>query len=452
MVRLLRTGAIALLVVVLLQNPFALADDSSLKAEVGILEKAEVFSMDACDDYIVFIYQENESWVVEQFGNYNWVDNRAYVVNLKDNEIRLLSTEPVKLICDTPKAVFYVTESDKIVYTDYCGKVSKTVYLSSTGEIECVSRYMSKMCFTEGEYIMLLDLFTFEISTVAHHKSVSSVHMIDESKIVWRDGITSQINLLDLMTKKSSQISELEYNELTSVTVTEPLDIETSELGITGLSTSQEDFPFNDFPSNSSYFTKNGSACTDHHVKYNGDYHISSSCNCRGYGGVGYQCMGFAYYASDRYAHINGTATYRPATSSSDRLSDRSITSTTQLRNYFSSLAKGAYVRYEGVTETGDPKGHSIVVVLASASGVYVYDCNLNGRCDVQYRFITYQYILDNYLYLVDAFSHNYVANPQAVSVFAHRVFCDGSGCTAYVIQPHSYSEENTEACEVCGY
>lgn len=216
------------------------------------------------------------------------------------------------------------------------------------------------------------------------------------------------------------------------------------------LSTTQEQFPFSEFPSGTSYFTKNSAACTDHHIKYNGEYHITSSCNCRRYGAA-YQCMGFAYYASDRYAHILGTEAQRPSVAANDRIASVTLYSDAQMREYFGNLTTGAYIRFS-MTSTSGEGNHSVVLVSSSSTGITVYDCNWDDQCGVQIRFMSYSAIRTKYPYICYGFSHTYNGSVASVSSLGHRVHCSGNSCGAYIIEPHSFPAFSSSVCDVCGY
>ncbi len=178
------------------------------------------FSMSASEQFMVFIYHEEETWAVETFGQFKWQDGYAYVANNK-NAIRLLDSKPVKLICDTPNAVFYITEDNRLCLADFLGEYSSEVYSSTRGEITQASRYEHSLCMLEGNYIVCIDLLTQEVMGVYNGENAVDVYQYTQSLIIVQDN-QGAYKLLDTSTGEMWMLSPQERDTLTTTVILDP--------------------------------------------------------------------------------------------------------------------------------------------------------------------------------------------------------------------------------------
>lgn len=429
---------LCLLCVLLPVTSFAVEDNSSENNHIDI-----DYSMAAIDRYFAFVYNE-EAWLNEYLGENECIPGYLYVEDKYTEEIRLLTTESVKILRDTPNAVFCVMTDERIVQMDYSGQSMETIYQASRGDITYCERLDNQLCFVEGDYIICLDLTTLGVHVVLEHENITQAFLHTADLIIWREG-SAQYYLYNRTTNMNTPLSEYELRDMTSTSITELTGL---DMDLYSTQTTLENFPFSDFPSGTSYFTNNGSACTDHNDP--NVSHLAGTCNCRRYARAA-QCWGFALYASDRYAHISGTETSRPSTASGDWKSTTTFTSNAQMQSYFSNFSKGAYIRLSKTSTSGDGN-HSVVFVSASSTGITVYDCNYNGPCLVTLRTISYYDLRTIYPYVCSAFSHSFTGTVTYISSNAHAVYCSSSGCQGYILQPHVYKLAGGTTCTICGF
>lgn len=162
-------------------------------------------------------------------------------------------------------------------------------------------------------------------------------------------------------------------------------------------------FPVSQYPAGS-YFTVNGKACTCHTFEYNpcryiGSYspdHCSNvdngaAGNCKAYEGTtSIQCKAFADYIYNLgTTHDIGEA-YSVSTVGYTTIS-KEADGAAKMKAFFENLPSGTDVRLKN--RSGGY--HSIITAGTDSAntGIYVYDANWTGICQVGYKFRTWEYL-----------------------------------------------------------
>lgn len=142
--------------------------------------------------------------------------------------------------------------------------------------------------------------------------------------------------------------------------------------------------PFADYPAGTSYFTKNGKACSCHNR--NQCLNNASPCNCLRYVKLNgktvdlqsTQCMGFARYCQLRiFGYMDKSSSSKFSNALGGKWSVGSFTAS-DLQNVFLEYGEGGHLR------TG---GHSLFVISVNATGFTTYECNTSNKdCKVYTR------------------------------------------------------------------
>lgn len=173
-----------------------------------------------------------------------------------------------------------------------------------------------------------------------------------------------------------------------------------------------------------------------------------------------HQCDGFAKYAHDRFWHVdnwnrnspswevNGVYTADVYTTKlewrnknyEDALADKTYVDRTNIvKDFFSSLGRGSFVRYGKVDDPTPANGvHSIVFDKLSddGNGIWAYEANQDGECGVGYQMYTFSQIEKNYEYILYYVEHTLSTSYVCSDSSYHKVDC--LNCDGYLRQPHS--------------
>ncbi len=164
----------------------------------------------------------------------------------------------------------------------------------------------------------------------------------------------------------------------------------TDDAGISTLSTTSSisvngvTIPFAEYPAGSSYFTKNGRACTCHNL---GNCVANSSpCNClrwvkikgRTVDLLSTQCMGFARYCQMRvFGYMDKSSPSKFVNALGGGWGAGSFTAS-DIQDVLLEYGAGGHFR---------TNGHSLFVISVNASGFITYECNTNNKdCKVYTR------------------------------------------------------------------
>lgn len=148
--------------------------------------------------------------------------------------------------------------------------------------------------------------------------------------------------------------------------------------------------PFAEYPAGSSYFTKNGKACTCH----NRNQCLANSypCNCLRYVKINgktvdllsTQCMGFARYCQYRIFGYHDKASSSKFTNALGGGWSAGTFTASDLQRVLLEFGEGGHFR---------TNGHSLFVISVDATGFITYECNTNNKdCLVYTRTWTWAY------------------------------------------------------------
>lgn len=173
------------------------------------------YSMAASDRYFAFVYNEEDAWLNEYLGDNVCIPGYLYVEDREAEEIRLLTTESVKILRDTPNALFCIMEDDSIIRMDYFGQNMETIYQASRGVITFCERLDSQLCFVEGDYIICLDLLTLKEDIVLHHENITKAFLLTAEWMIWEEE-SGQVYLHYRWSGANIALTEQEFRSLIS--------------------------------------------------------------------------------------------------------------------------------------------------------------------------------------------------------------------------------------------
>ncbi|MBQ2252187.1 MAG: SH3 domain-containing protein, partial [Clostridia bacterium] len=164
-----------------------------------------------------------------------------------------------------------------------------------------------------------------------------------------------------------------EYSDTDNITASASGTATSSKITLNGVT-----LPFSNYPAYSSYFTKNGRACTCH--PRNQCLVNSSPCNCLRYikhNGYTFdlaatQCFGFARYCQLKvFGHTDGSDPSKYTNALGGAWNSGSFTAN-DIKNVFTQYGAGGHVRTKA--------GHSLFVISVNATGFTTYECNTNNK------------------------------------------------------------------------
>lgn len=129
---------------------------------------------------------------------------------------------------------------------------------------------------------------------------------------------------------------------------------------------------------NGSYYSKTGKACTCHRSGYNPCY-WDDSCDCINYD-YSIQCVAFAkyvFYNLRGYKWANGTVA----------CTNVSTNTAEKAKSILKGVPQGTYVNGK---QYGNGE-HAISITSTSEYGLYVYEANWQGTCQVRYQYWTWE-------------------------------------------------------------
>ena len=416
----------------------------------------------APDTLFPFIYSDSEDWQFwrDYIGDCDCDDGYLYVKDKTTGEIVQILPEKVLCFRETQEFLYCVTEDNLIKQVDYNGENAEVLYEASFGVLSELEYHAVNLFFIDGEYIVRFCLYTNEADVVADSSGIVSIYPYDMDKLL----LTTENETYLVCDLVSGTLAVMEdQNEAENIWAPSYVSMETADGGMSRISTYVQNgidysFPLDEYPVGS-YFTISGDACTDHSNK--SITHYDGNCNCKVYGRAS-QCMGFARYASDRYAHLtfktsssNGWLKQRGACAYiNEKAPDEdNLDTATAVREAFAKLTVGAYVRLnrlDGETRAKD-SGHSFVIVKFTSNGVITYDCNVKGQCDISLVERTYNSIANSsFAYVANTVSHDFTGPIAKYSAAYHAVYCEG--CSGYILKSHYTTSASSRTCDECGY
>ena len=394
-----------------------------------------------------FIYSEDDnfSFFREIIGPCNCIPGYLYVKNLITNEIVQLWDEPVSELVDTADFVFCITANNKIIQVDYTGTYSKVLHSSST-PLSSIIHFNTSVYFIDNYSVMRYNLSNRSIESLLHEDGITSVFPYASNLLLLESNTTKQFTFNCITGKRSAELCDHDVAALLSSSSYAIESSSPSVSPINAISTDNcTDFPLTGYE-HGTYFTVDRNPCN----------HTSTNIytNCQNYKGPK-QCMGFAMFASEAFAHLPNTGSFqRPV---GDWVSYASsylqFQSPVAVRLFFNRLTKGAYVRLSrdsNEEDTQDMGTHSVVYVATTNTGVTLYDSNRIGDCQIAYATRTFSTIQKKYEYVCEYVSHQCTRTAQLYSYTYHRVDC--SNCAGYLYLPHNFVTSNNQTvCSDCG-
>lgn len=401
---------------------------------VGISSEIENDS----DLYFEFIYtlDEGYEWLREALGNSkDFVADHAYVKNTQTGEIRELISEPVRQMVRDGLDLYCVTKDGmRILKTDCYGGTPVNLYTASNGAIDYLNILERNLYFVEGEVAIRFGLDDQQVDNIFGCPGAIFFYPVSETEFGW----CPNAEITYLYNSVTKEMREVLYDDL--FPSDDVIDIPFANGG----SPLQETFPIAEYPVGS-YFTYNGRACDSHE-----ECRPEIPCNCRLYDNS-IQCMGFAKYACDQYAHRSKWS-YTPSHTDETLYKFSSGGELKDLINRLG-LEKGAYIRLCNAKSDPCTGDHSVVLVDADSTHITVYEANYGGLCRVNYRSLTYEKFVSQYDRIYKTFAHSFHGAPKKYDEMYHKIPCELSGCTSYILQPHYAQIPGANAtCLGCGY
>lgn len=440
----------------------------------------------------MFIYHGSAPYFGLEIDTSECIINRLYVYNAEDDSLAMVSDQAITAYTYTQTALYYVTEEQRLYKTDYSGTNHEFLYQSVQGNIDNLDSYFDALYFIENHTsIKLLDVASKEIQELWTYENLGWVIMLNATQLI-ATTIGDIDYLYDLSTNTATCISANEAANLITVAVKGAAsDNARSYSPIADYSnavfTQENDvtFPLEDYPA---------VTCGDYSQRFdivqswfhNNGLAGCSTQNCTRYCGSR-QCMGFAKYVHDAYAHVEGnisgdlnkdgvvddtdywyankgwedrtciTKFAPPVTAFENNVIPENVVIDTSLEekvfdgdealieNFFETLKTGAYVRYGKYHTSKQPNGdptpqdgcHSIVFIARDDQGIWVYECNQDDACGVFIQYYPYEK-LTKYKFILNYVNHDFTDTKVPYDTDYHKVGC--KNCGGYVLKKHYYT------------
>lgn len=410
-------------------------------------------------DLFPFIFDGKDpaSWL--EIDTTNCVADRLYVFNKNTEEVLLIGNDTVNNFKTTKDNIYYLTGNNKVTKTDYLGSSFTMIYQSTRDNITYMHTYGDYICFVEdSKYIVVMDIESNIAETVFVCEGISSMFMFDTDKLIWRNGEGNAFYYNITTNKTIAMEDENELSELLNPYVAPEQYLNTNTYSVRNTTTSltAEDynditFPLDEYPADLQY-------------NFNTLVNVRSFFN-RGYANS-YECDGFAKYAHDRFWHIrddsrdwpswqtaNGgttldyhgadpgdtdSTTYNPFTD--EKTTD--LSTGEKLLSFFSSLKRGAFIRYISVHDESPYNGnHSIVFdgISEDGTGICAYECNQKEEHDranaVGYQKYSFSVLTGHYIRALYYVDHEVSTSEVCANATYHKLEC--ANCDGYLLREH---------------
>ncbi len=391
--------------------------------------------------YFPFRYTSasNFAWFRENvIGPNDCQEGVLYVKDLFEETIQPLTDTPVLEYKPSGNTLYYLLDEFSLYRIDIIQKEQIPVY-ESTIPMRKLTRGEKDLFFIEGNCVQEVNATAHTVSTYATCEGITGFAFDDDENLVWGNGqgglfrydaVTQTSESMDVpVTMKLEAEPHLHDAEADAAS---QLEMQSYARAITPVS-----LPLPEYPAGS-YFTKDGEYC-GHHGDDTCDYY--GGCNCLPYDGS-IQCIGFAKYACDRYAHR--TAWTRP---DGDVERNVDITDDYKTKFFIIRMGYGSYVTFY------HPE-HSIVVLSTYSDSFISYECNLYNDCRVTVETRSYLDISKKYgeKGVEYGLSHHFNGKASKLNSQYHTVACS-SDCTGYTLKAHySYAPGSNATCAACGY
>lgn len=410
--------------------------------------------------FYTFIYDSNCDWEVNYvIGQSNCIDGYLYTKNFDTGVIRQLVNVGISRFYEANNKVYF--PYDNAIYSvDYLGSQISEIYKTNNKVISenCIKVIGNDIYFVLDNKLVKYNMMSRDITNLFSAVGLSDLYIKSNSEFIYL--VDKEIHYVNLNNNLSvNAIGTTSFNSnnegytnviLNDICIMDRIlleAVETSEGNVSVNSSTdsyQKDYNLTQilaqYPNNS-YFTYDGGACYHHGTGCS----YSGGCNCRYYD-YAIQCMGFAKYASDRYAHKSSwnppsTEQYEP---------NCHFNSVNQIKTYFDRMTTGAYVL---LSHNDDENGfHAMFYVKSDSNGVTTYECNINGHCDVATYYTTYEGYKTrfNTCYGIYTVSHNYSSSATNYNGNFHKYSC--TTCGGYILEYHYGLTLGNGTCMKCGY
>lgn len=421
-------------------------DTQSLEVSNDLVSYTDEFEIDietADVIYYPFIYDSNNEWFVDNLiGPTNCQNGYLYVKNLETGNITKLVSQPINVFAQFNNGVYFIF-GNSIYYVDFNGNIQETFSSNSALNSTILELQNGNLYFCEGSKIIKYNINNQTKTTVARASNVSMLFIKSDSEIVYKaNDNTYYVNNNSIERSTRIITDEYEYNSLFGESEEESNISVASASGQidTNLTSINSQYPAG------SYFSNSGSKCTHH----SSGCSYSGSCGCKAYLET-IQCVAFAKWASNQYAHLS-TWNNREAEGYD---TDTYFSSDNDVKIYFANCGVSAYVR---LTKSGygDYGFHSVFFVKETSTSIVTYECNLYGDCGISHMTRTfYQFRMfapGSSYYTTHHFSENGSSYAQYNATY-HKQYCTNSNCNGYRLEAHYCSNPSSYAlCVQCGY
>lgn len=415
----------------------------------------------APDPYYPFVYSEdhNYAWLGEELQTKidGLVPGYLYLANMETNQVFKLIEEAVLEHECSGEYVYAITASHNIIRVDYSGNGYTVLYESVSENLKALEYEGRMLYFADGDLITKLNTQTGITAVILQMENIVKIFPYKEGHLLLTNDAGQHIEY-DITTGAQTMVASEE--ELDAILYSSIMNLPPPELEMTWMipepDTSTQalvetyiSLPMSEYPAGS-YFTTTGYACNDH-----------DSCK---YYACTNQCDGFARYVNEHYYHVSGGAWSNPYSVSGDTAAPlykyEAFRDLDKLRNFFTHLETGAYVRVSRRSQSEDSYeagysaqgSHSFVYISHDANGAVLYEANLDGECGVSYSYRQFDELLSRYPYFFGWVNHDQEGTVVNSSNHFHRIYCSHSGCAAYVIKAHNYTATSSGyECTVCG-
>ena len=354
-----------------------------------------------------------------------------YVKDLVEEIIWPVTDEPVTAYKELGDKLIYAKDSD-IFETDYF--TNRTHLYAATEPIEQMVRRNGVIYFLVNDHIKLLNTIIGGAEDLVVCNDVARFTVNSDGEVIWGDH-AGNLFQYDFSAGKAVSLDVQPVIDVGHISCIEEVPDNNEAIDTYGLANFVT-LPLAEYP-NGSYFSTTGEPCKTH-VGCFDKLKRGEACGCRVYDDS-IQCVAFAKYASDQYAHRSRWTRPDGDTQYNVNLSDPS-----KAKEFYSGLSYGSYVALEG---------HSIVVLYTTSTSVHTYECNNDGRCGVNTYDRNISDFCDDYGRAEYSLSHSFNGTVRSRSSQYHSISCSTSGCSGYILEVHYSSNPGSNAtCKACGY
>lgn len=355
-----------------------------------------------------------------------YVPGRLYLKDYLTGEITLLLDREVSEIGCWKNRVYCLIGCNEIGIVDLDNFQYTRLFIDNDASMWRMIVGADMIYYADGDTICTLRPSDGMRTTVGLFPSLQTYYPLNNNEIAWVD-LNDVNRVFHIPTGNNTTYDTYEsmFGDM--------FDVPSPNAGDVGLMANllitNPALPLKAYPSGS-YFTDNGGPCSDHDAP-NCGYESGCVCNCKNYRNS-IQCMSFAKYVCDKFAHIpeSGFDTYH---SSSHFVNGKTVSFTdSQLK----SLTIGTYIRrYSSLSASSGT--HSLVIIGNTGGTLTVYHANTDGRCKVSVQSFTYAEFRTKYGQ-GKIYAHSFTGTPVYYDDLYHKVKCTKSGCPGYMLTAHT--------------